>query len=237
MNDLIPAWLRNSAYLLTASLFEFLVYKLEGAHLVAGLVAKAKPGWHDNIAMALSPLGGASAAEILSSRWVWNHFPKGIRSWLWKLLQCGTPDMSGVWEVTWISNDSINEALLNAYRGEGTSAVVIEQVQRKEYQGKLVLIVTPVEVSVRLHKARVTEANNSTVARLYQEANGDVVLTYQAMPTVPQAAARDSPTYNFAARLIYHPEEGGELRGSYHTDRGKWFGQNAAGEIILRRAT
>lgn len=237
MNDLIPAWLRNGAYLVTASLFGFLLYKLEGAHFLAGLVAKVKPGWHDNVAIALSPLGGAGAAEILSSRWVWNYFPKWIRGWLWKLLQCGTPDLSGVWEVTWTSNDSINEALLNTYRGKGTPAVAIEQVQRKKYDGKLTLTVTPVEVSVRLHRAQVTEANNSTVARLYQEANGDVVLTYQAMPTVPQASARDSPTYNFAARLIYHPENGGEFRGSYHTDRGKWFGQNAAGEMIVRRST
>ena len=236
MNDLVPTWLRNGAYLVAASLVGFGLSWLGIVPALADLVAKVRPGWRENVAVALSPLGGIGVAEMLSSKWFWNRVPKGIRGWAWKLLQCGTPDLGGHWEVSWTSNDPINEALLMAYRGQSAPTAAIENIQPKVYKGKLVLTVTPVEVNVRLFKAQVTEANNSTLARLYREANGDVVLTYLAIPTVPQSTARDSSTYNFSARLIFHPEGHGELRGSYHTDRGKWLGQNAAGEMTLLRA-
>jgi hypothetical protein len=236
MNDLIPAGLKNAAFVLAATLAGWGFYAIGLTHEVADLVGHLAPAVREQVAIILVPLVGVGVAEFLGGAffqaWAWQHSPVRLQ----RFLQGGCPDLSGVWDVTWQSNDSVNKTLHDVYVGRAQPTTPLDKIALQEYTGRIEVVATPAEVRVALRKATVTDANSSTVARLFRESNGDVILVYESRPSVHAPTARDSATYNFAARLRFD-EASGELSGHYWTDRGLALGQNAAGYMTARRAS
>lgn len=235
MNDLISKSLKNLAFVTTAALGGTALHQLGLSHAVADLAGFFSAEARAALTVLLIPLMGVGIAELLSADWAQALFWRLLQARAKNLLQGGCPDLDGTWAVTWRSNDAINKVLIEAYKNLSAERPDLETVKWAEYKGVVTIEVTAVRVCVRLHRANVTEANASTVARLYREDNGDVVLTYQSQPGVHDVTARDSAIYNFAARLKFDPVSG-ELTGQYHTDRGFRSGQNSAGYLIARRA-
>lgn len=234
MNDLVSLKLRRLLFVLVACSAGALLSWLGLSVDIADLAGRISQRWKTFLDLWLFPILGLGFAEYLSlagpQRSFWRVSPRWLKTWL----QDGTPDLSGEWNVEWLSNSTVNEALYEVYSGRARPERALSDLQLGTYSGSAFLTITPVEVTVRLKTAHVTEPNNSSSARLYRDDRGQVVLEYQADAVVGNKTARDAERYHFAGRLTYNPDND-TLSGHYYTDREWRIAQNTAGRITMKR--